>query len=47
MSDDNRFLIDDLEVIFPYSHVYPEQYEYMRELKHILDSQVTLILLTI
>lgn len=29
-------------VSFPYQHVYPEQYEYMRELKWILDSDVRL-----
>jgi len=31
-----RFLIDDLEVIFPYDYIYPEQYEYMRQLKNTL-----------
>ena len=36
-----RFLIEDLIVSFPYDHVYPEQYEYMTELKHTLDSDVT------
>jgi DNA excision repair protein ERCC-2 len=35
-----RFLIDDLEVFFPYSLVYKEQYEYMKELKKTLDNQV-------
>ena len=35
-----RFLIDDLLVSFPYPHVYPEQYQYMKELKRILDSDV-------
>ena len=38
-----RFMIDDLIVSFPYQFVYPEQYEYMKELKRILDSDVTFI----
>ena len=32
-----RFLIDDLEIIFPYDYIYPEQYAYMCELKKVLD----------
>ena len=35
-----RFFIEDLEVIFPYPVVYKEQFEYMKELKRILDNQV-------
>ena len=35
-----RFYIEDLLVSFPYQYVYPEQYEYMKELKHILDQEV-------
>uniref|UniRef100_A0A0G4HEZ2 DNA 5'-3' helicase n=1 Tax=Chromera velia CCMP2878 TaxID=1169474 RepID=A0A0G4HEZ2_9ALVE len=33
-----RFHIDELEVFFPYEFVYPEQYQYMRSLKHTLDA---------
>ena len=33
-----RFEIDDLTVYFPYPYIYPEQYEYMRELKTALDA---------
>lgn len=29
-------MIDDLEVIFPYDYIYPEQYAYMRQLKNTL-----------
>ena len=35
-----RFPIGDLTVSFPYQFVYPEQYEYMKELKATLDSEV-------
>lgn len=35
-----RFYIDDIPISFPYDHVYPEQYQYMRELKKILDNDV-------
>ena len=28
--------IEDLEVLFPYEYIYPEQYEYMRKLKNTL-----------
>ena len=34
-----RFQIGNLTVSFPYSAVYPEQYEYMKELKGVLDSE--------
>ncbi|KAJ8906401.1 hypothetical protein NDN08_002894 [Rhodosorus marinus] len=33
-----RFNLDGLEVFFPYESVYPEQLEYMRELKKALDA---------
>mmetsp|Transcript_13954 Transcript_13954/g.55062 ORF Transcript_13954/g.55062 Transcript_13954/m.55062 type:complete len:803 (+) Transcript_13954:51-2459(+) len=32
-----RIQIDELEVLFPYSFIYPEQYEYMKALKRGLD----------
>ena len=32
-----RFMIEDLEVFFPYPYIYPEQYEYMCKLKKIID----------
>ena len=35
-----RFMIEDLIVSFPYQFVYPEQYQYMLELKRTLDSEV-------
>lgn len=31
------FNIDDLEIIFPYDKIYPEQYAYMSDLKRTLD----------
>lgn len=31
-----RFMIDDLEVLFPYDYIYPEQYNYMKQLKTAL-----------
>ncbi|WOL10751.1 hypothetical protein Cni_G19510 [Canna indica] len=34
-----RFQIDDVTVYFPYEHIYPEQYEYMVELKRALDAR--------
>ena len=33
-----KFLIDNLEVHFPYELVYKEQLEYMRHLKTTLDN---------
>ncbi|KAF2101567.1 putative TFIIH complex helicase Rad3 [Rhizodiscina lignyota] len=33
-----RFHIDDLEVLFPYPRIYPEQYAYMCDLKRTLDA---------
>lgn len=34
------FNIDDLVVHFPYDKIYPEQYQYMCDLKKALDAQV-------
>ncbi|KAJ0406633.1 hypothetical protein ATCC90586_006133 [Pythium insidiosum] len=34
-----RVEIDGLEVLFPYERMYPEQLQYMRELKRALDAQ--------
>ena len=31
--------IDGLEVLFPFEYIYPEQYEYMLELKRVLDAK--------
>ena len=31
-----RFMIDDIEVLFPYDYIYPEQYEYMIRLRQSL-----------
>ena len=33
-----KLKIEDLPVFFPFKGVYPEQVEYMRELKRTLDS---------
>ncbi|EDQ85349.1 uncharacterized protein MONBRDRAFT_34274 [Monosiga brevicollis MX1] len=33
------FMIDDLQVFFPYDLIYPEQYEYMQEIKRALDAK--------
>jgi len=33
-----RFELEGLEVFFPYDRIYLEQYQYMRALKHTLDS---------
>ncbi|EPX74439.1 transcription factor TFIIH complex subunit Rad15 [Schizosaccharomyces octosporus yFS286] len=33
-----KFYIDDLPVLFPYPRIYPEQYQYMCDLKHSLDA---------
>eukprot|EP01117_Protostelium_nocturnum_P000994 TRINITY_DN11314_c0_g1_i1.p1 TRINITY_DN11314_c0_g1~~TRINITY_DN11314_c0_g1_i1.p1 ORF type:complete len:754 (-),score=196.47 TRINITY_DN11314_c0_g1_i1:105-2366(-) len=33
-----KFLIEELEVYFPYSYIYPEQYNYMVNLKRALDA---------
>jgi DNA excision repair protein ERCC-2 len=34
-----RFILDGLEVLFPYDFVYKEQYQYMLELKRALDAK--------
>jgi DNA excision repair protein ERCC-2 len=34
-----RFLLEGLPVYFPYEFIYPEQYQYMLELKHALDAK--------
>ena len=34
-----KFQLDDLTVYFPYEFIYPEQYEYMKELKRSLDAK--------
>jgi DNA excision repair protein ERCC-2 len=34
-----RFVLDGLEVFFPYDYVYREQYQYMLELKRALDAR--------
>ena len=33
-----KFKINELEVLFPYDFIYPEQYQYMVSLKQLLDS---------
>lgn len=35
-----KFEIEGLTIYFPYDYVYPEQYAYMVQLKHILDAKV-------
>jgi len=34
-----RFMLEGLEVFFPYDYIYPEQYRYMLELKRSLDAK--------
>lgn len=34
-----KFFIDELEILFPYEYIYPEQYAYMVELKKGLDAK--------
>lgn len=34
-----KFQLEGLTVFFPYEYIYPEQYEYMLELKHSLDAK--------
>jgi hypothetical protein len=34
-----KFEIDDLIIYFPYDYIYPEQYNYMVELKKTLDAK--------
>ena len=33
------FKLDGMPVYFPYPKIYPEQYDYMRELKNALDAK--------
>ena len=35
----SRLNIDGLEVFFPYDFIYPEQYEYILEMKRVLDAK--------
>ena len=32
--------LEDMRVYFPYDYMYPEQYDYMLEIKHALDAKV-------
>jgi hypothetical protein len=34
-----KFQLEGLTVFFPYEYIYPEQYQYMVELKHALDAK--------
>ncbi|XP_068658392.1 general transcription and DNA repair factor IIH helicase subunit XPD [Aristolochia californica] len=34
-----KFQLEDITVYFPYSHIYPEQYAYMLDLKRALDAK--------
>ena len=34
-----RFKVEDLDVVFPFPRIYPEQYQYMLELKRSLDAR--------
>ncbi|KAF3793087.1 DNA repair helicase [Nymphaea thermarum] len=34
-----KFQVEDLTVYFPYEHIYPEQYQYMLELKRSMDAK--------
>ena len=36
-----RLQLDKLTVLFPYEHIYPEQYYYMVEVKKALDASVS------
>ena len=36
--------IDGLQVFFPYDYMYPEQYNYMLELKNALDAKGSALL---
>lgn len=36
-----RIEVDGLIVYFPYEYIYPEQYDYMCELKKALDAKVS------
>lgn len=39
-----KFKVDNLQVVFPYDYVYPEQYQYMHDLKKSLDSSTHCLL---
>ena len=39
----DRIYIDGMPVYFPYEFIYPEQYQYMLELKRTLDAKVCMI----
>ncbi|KNH01734.1 TFIIH basal transcription factor complex helicase subunit [Perkinsela sp. CCAP 1560/4] len=39
-----RFFLEELEVLFPYEYIYPEQFKYMFELKRGLDRKGHLLL---
>lgn len=41
-----RITVDGMTVYFPYEFIYPEQYEYMLELKRTIDAKALLISLT-
>jgi DNA excision repair protein ERCC-2 len=34
-----KFQLDEVTVYFPYEYIYPEQFQYMQELKRALDVQ--------
>jgi DNA excision repair protein ERCC-2 len=34
-----RFKIDDLPIYFPYDYIYPEQFQYMKDIKSSLDAK--------
>lgn len=36
-----KFLLDDMDFIFPYDKMYPEQYNYVCDLKRSLDAHVS------
>lgn len=38
-----RFDLEGLDVFFPYDRMYPEQYNYMLELKRSLDAKVRIL----
>lgn len=35
-----KFMLDDMEFVFPYDKMYPEQYNYVCDLKRSLDAHV-------
>ncbi len=32
--------MEDMDLYFPYDYMYPEQYDYMLQIKHALDAKV-------